>query len=167
MKINYQLLVWGILCISVWACQSTGKKTLESTSALSLEQKATITDEIMQLTSDWATANIQMNADKSIRLWDDSPDLMFAENGMFFPGRDSIYAYLKEFYTTTTSMNVEWLQRVVVPLAPDAAVMSGKFHFKATFESGDVYESTSMFTGVFKKKNGRWVIIHGHESFNT
>jgi uncharacterized protein YchJ len=61
-------------------------------------------------------------------------------------------------------MNVEWMQRVVVPLSLNAATMSGIFHFKATFKSGEIFEGTVMFTGVFVRKNNKWVLIHGQES---
>jgi Calcium/calmodulin dependent protein kinase II Association. len=104
-----------------------------------------------------------MNPDKAIELWDSSKELMFAENGAFFPDRDSIYNYLKEL--TTTSMNVEWKNRTVLPLSQNSASMSGNFKAHAVFKSGEVFDIDSKFTGVFVRKNGNWVLIHGHESF--
>ena len=131
---------------------------------LSLAMKDSVTKDIMEITTNWVNANINMDADRAIEFWDNSPDLMFAENGAFFPNRDSIYSYIKGFYQTTASMNVEWKQRVVVPLSLNAAAMSGFFHFKATFKSGKIFEGTVMFTGVFVRKNNKWALIHGQES---
>ena len=131
---------------------------------LSLAMKDSVTKDIMELTTNWVNANINMDADKAIEFWDNSPDLMFAENGAFFPVRDSIYSYIKGFYQSATSMNVEWKQRVVVPLSLNAATMSGSFHFKATFKSGEIFKGTVMFTGVFVRKNNKWALIHGQES---
>lgn len=127
--------------------------------------KSLIINEILELTKNWADAHNSMNPDKAIELWDSSKDLMFAENGEFFPDRDSIYNYLKEFYKTTISMNVEWKDRIVIPLSQNSASMSGNFNAHAVFKAGEVFDINSKFTGVFVRKNGKWVLIHGHESF--
>jgi len=157
------------LAAIVFACQQKNVQVAVNTGNysddLSLAMKDSVTKDIMELTTTWANAHVNMDADKAIELWDNSPDLMFAENGVFFPNRDSIYTYLKSFYQSTASMNVEWKQRVVVPLSLNAATMSGIFHFKATFKTGEIFEGKSMFTGVFVRKNSRWALLHGHESF--
>jgi len=132
---------------------------------LSPAMKDSVTNEILELTTNWAKAHSNKDADKAIELWDNSPDLMFAENGVFFPSRDSIYSYLKSFYQSASSMDLQWKQRVVIPLSINAATMSGYFHAKAVFKTGDIFDINSMFTGVFVRKNNKWVMIHGHESF--
>ena len=146
------------------SCVNNNQKIGNYSDDLSAESKSVITNEIMDLTTNWADANKNMDADKAIELWDSSTELMFAENGMFFPNRDSLYAYLKGFYASTTSMDLQWQKRVVVPLSLNAASMSGYFHFKAIFKTGDIFEGNSMFTGVFVRKNNKWILIHGHES---
>jgi hypothetical protein len=147
------------------SCQNTRPISNNFFDDLSDESKSKVSAEILELTQNWANAHNSMNADKAIELWDSSKDLMFAENGEFFPGRDSIYNYLKEFYKTTTSMNVEWKHRAVIPLSQNSATMSGNFKAHAIFKSGEVFDIDSKFTGVFVRKNGNWVLIHGHESF--
>ena len=157
-----------ISIVVITACQPKNTPVTVNTGTysddLSLAEKDSVTKDIMELTSNWVNANIEMDAGKAIEFWDNSADLMFAENGAFFPDRDSIYSYLKGFYQSTTSMNVEWKQRVVVPLSLNAASMSGYFQFKATFKSGEIFEGTVMFTGVFVRKNHKWALIHGQES---
>jgi len=157
-----------IAFIALTACQPKNVHVAVNTGTysdnLTVAMKDSVTKDIMKLTTSWANANINMDAGKAIELWDNSPDLMFAENGAFFPDRDSIYSYIHGFYQSTTSMKVEWKQRVVVPLSLNAATMSGFFHFKATFKSGEIFEGTVMFTGVFVRKNNKWVLIHGQES---
>ena len=150
---------------SIESCTSNKQKAGNYSDDLSPESKSTITSEIMDLTTIWANAHISMDADKAIELWDSTDDLMFAENGVFFANRDSIYSYLKGFYLSTKSMDVQWQKRVVIPLSQNAATMSGYFHFKAIFKDESSFEGNSMFTGVFVKKNIKWVLIHGHESF--
>jgi len=43
--------------------------------------------------------------------------------------------------------------------------MSGSFHFKLQFISGEIFEDTTAFTSLFVKKNDNWSLIQGHESF--
>ena len=154
--------------VAFTACQPKNAQVKVNTGTysddLSLAEKDSVTKDIMELTTNWVNANIDMDAGKAIEFWDNSPDLMFAENGAFFPDRDSIYSYIKGFYQSTTSMNLEWKQRVVVPLSLNAASMSGIFQFKATFKSGEIFEGTVIFTGVFVRKSNKWALIHGQES---
>jgi hypothetical protein len=93
------------------------------------------------------------------------PELMFAENGDYFANRDSIYSFLKSFYSSTTSMDVQWKQRVIIPLSLNSASLAGYFHAEAKFKVGDPFSINSMFTGVFVRKDNKWVLIHGQESY--
>ena len=164
--LNYFLCFLVVIVMTIIvSCTETELNTGNYSDDLSPESKTAISNEILELTTNWVNAHNSMDADKASELWDSSSDLMFAENGVFFANRDSIYAFLKIFYTTTTSMNVEWKQRVVVPLSLNSACMSGYFHAIAKFKSGDSFDINSIFTGVFVRKENKWVLIHGHESF--
>lgn len=164
-SIYFKELFLTFLMVVSLSCQNKTPVSDSFSNDTSSTSKAQITAEILELTQSWANAHNSMNPDKAIELWDSSKDMMFAENGEFFPDRDSIYNYLKEFYKTTTSMNVEWKQRAVIPLSQNSASMSGNFNAHAVFKSGEVFDINSKFTGVFVRKNGKWVLIHGHESF--
>jgi hypothetical protein len=157
------ILIFSMIVIS--SCQNSVPTSNNFSDDLSAESKSQISSEILELTQNWADAGNNMNPDKAVELWDSSNELMFAENGEFFPDRDSIYNYMKEFYKTTTSMNIAWKNRAVIPLSKNSAAMSGNFKAHAVFKSGDVFDIDSKFTGVFVRKNGNWVLIHGHESF--
>jgi hypothetical protein len=52
-----------------------------------------------------------------------------------------------------------------MPLTTNLAAMSGSFHFKLQFMNDEIMEDTSAFTGLFIKKNNKWSLIQGHESF--
>jgi hypothetical protein len=165
---NYTILT-GLFILLAFvilpSCKNNDQKIGNYSDDLSVNSKATITNEIMDLTTNWANAHNSMDPDKAIELWDSSPDLMFAENGEYFPNRDSIYSFLKSFYQSTTSMDVQWKQRIVVPLSLNSASMAGYFHASAKFKVGDPFEINSMFVGVFVRKNNKWVLIQGQESY--
>ena len=157
------LLILVSVCLSQ-SCKTDTPNTGNFSDDLTQQEKDLVTSEIIALTDNWINAHNNMNADKASELWDNSSDLMFAENGEFFPNWNSIHDYLLNFYTTTDSMKVKWEQRVVVPLSLNSASMSGYFHAIANFKSGESFDINSMFTGVFVKKDNKWVLIHGHES---
>lgn len=157
------LLSCSIFCLQ--SCNTETKNTGTFSDDLSASEKEQITSEILALTDDWANAHCQMNADKASELWDNSSDLMFAENGEFFASWKAIHDYLVSFYSSTTSMNVKWEQRVVIPLSLNSASIAGHFHAYAVFKTGETFDIHSMFTGVFVKKNNKWVLIQGQESF--
>jgi hypothetical protein len=132
---------------------------------LNAEEKQMITNEIMDLSTNWINSSQDLDAGKAVEFWDPSPDLMFAENGAFFPNRDSIYDYLNNTMPTLKSLDANWGKRVIIPLSYNSASMAGQFHFKMSFKTGEVVEGNSMFTGVFIKKENTWRLVHGHESF--
>jgi hypothetical protein len=136
----------------------------KKSSELTAEEKQMITNEIMDLTTNWINSNEKMDIKKVIEFWDPSPDLMFAENGVFFPNRDSIYAYFCATVPQLKSLEAKWEKRVIIPISSNAASMAGQFHFKMIFKSDVIAEGNSMFTGVFLKKDSTWRLVHGHES---
>jgi hypothetical protein len=146
--------------ITFWSCNEDANKTI----VFDDTQKKAIEQEILKLSDAWVANNVNMKPDSIVEFWDNSPDLIFAENGMFFTNRDSIHAFLESFYSNTDKMEVEWLERSIIPLTADVASMKGKFRFKASFKSGEVFEGKNVFTAVFLNKNNKWVLINGHES---
>lgn len=61
-------------------------------------------------------------------------------------------------------MEFVWEQRDVVPLSADSATLTGVFRYEATQQSGEVLAGRNVFTAVFVRRDGRWKLIHGHES---
>jgi hypothetical protein len=163
-----QLLLPVILFVSILCFQSCKTETPKVTGTsceLTASEKSQIITEILLLTDNWAIAHNQMNADKASEFWDNSSDLMFAENGEFFKDWNSIHNYLHDFYASTFLMSLSWTRREIIPLSLNSASLAGRLHIVAHYKSGESFEINSMFTGVFIKKNGKWVLIHGQESF--
>ncbi|MDF1546842.1 MAG: nuclear transport factor 2 family protein [Bacteroidales bacterium] len=153
-------LTFILIMNAFWACNDKANNTIVFNEAT----KKAIEQEIIKLSDAWVANNVNMKPDLIVDFWDNSPDLIFAENGMFFTNRDSIHEFLEGFYSNTDKMEVEWLERSIIPLTSDVASMKGKFRFKASFKSGEVFEGKNVFTAVFLKKNNKWVLINGHES---
>ena len=158
-------LFLSVILIIMIFCQREANKNIQNCS-INKDDSLRIVQEIIKTSDIWAEANTNKNANKAIEFWDSSPDLKYAENGEFFANKDSIHSVIKNYYKQTKSMNVEWLQRTVLPLTTNLAAMSGSFHFKLQFINDEVIEDTTVFTSLFIKKNNNWTLIQGHESFN-
>jgi len=160
-KLNLLIFLLSMLLMNVfWSCNQEANNT----DVFDDTQKKAIEQEIIKLSDAWVTNNVNMEPDSIVEFWDNSPDLIFAENGMFFTNRDSIHLFLKGFYSNTDNMEVEWIERSIIPIKTDVASMKGKFRFKASLKSGEVFEGKNVFTAVFVKKDNKWVLINGHES---
>jgi len=157
-------ILLSVILITMISCQREANKNMQNCS-VNKDDSIRIVQEIIKTSDVWAEANINMNPDKAVEFWSSSPDLKYAENGAFFANKDSIHSVLRNYYKQTKSMDVEWLHRTVLPLTNKLAAMSGSFHFKLQFISGEIFEDTTAFTSLFIKKNDNWALIQGHESF--
>lgn len=137
-------------------------KSVELTLERSLKSK--IEHEIIELTDKWIEDNRQMSAEKAINYWSTSPQMRFVENGHQFTNRQHVFETLSNYYSRTTSMDIKWLNREVIPLCSDAALLTGVFQFKLTFKNDEVFEGINAFTGVYLLENDKWALIQGHES---
>lgn len=157
------LLILSIILSIMYAC----KPAVENANVFTEKQKALVTKEIMKVTDIWVQNNINKNPDSIVTFWSSSPDMYFAEDGVFFDNRVTIHSFLSGFYENTDTMHVEWLERRVNPINNEVASLAGKFRFRAKFKSGDVHGGKVAFTAVFIRENGAWSIINGHESAIT
>jgi len=121
----------------------------------------------MDLTDHYAANLCRMEFEKALEMYDASSELMFAENGVFYANRDSLYHYMINYRSMEKSYEFQWNQRIVVPISFDAASLAGSFSLKIILKTGDILLDREVFTGVFVRKNNKWVLIHGQESSQT
>jgi ketosteroid isomerase-like protein len=115
---------------------------------------------ILDRTSEWVAAMCRLDADAVVELFDDSDAVQFAEHGLILT-RAAMPDFVKGAYATTAHMEVHWEERRVIPLAPDAASMTGIIHFAATPKSGEAVSGRVAFLGVFVRRGAAWKLLHG------
>ena len=128
------------------------------------DAQAAIVAEVLDRTSEWGEACRRRDAPAVLDLFLDSEDLRHVENGVIFPSYAAVAELLNSWFETTVEMDFSWEERHIVPLAADAATMTGVFKYEAKQESGEVWSGRNVFTGVFVKRGGTWRLVHGHES---
>jgi len=156
-----------IILFSLLMISTSCHKTQETTQNwyLTGTDSAKIVDEVLAATNAFAKASINMDADEEIRFWDSSPLMMFAENGMQFANRDSIFTSMKGWYSKSDSVNFIWEERNILPITKRVADLFGSFYFQAKLKSGGVVKVRAYDTWLLVKEVDGWKILRGHESY--
>ena len=132
--------------------------------ALGTDGRTAIVSEVLDRTSAWGEACRRRDAAAVLDLFLDSAELRHVDNGVIFDSHAALAEFVNGWFDTTVEMGFSWQERDVVPLAADAATMTGVFRYEAKQASGEVWTGRNVFTGVFVKRAGQWKLLHGHES---
>jgi hypothetical protein len=123
-----------------------------------------VINNIMALTDSLAKDLSLMDFENALNKYDTTKDFRYAANGEFFKDFTSWKEYLTGHRMTTDSLYFEWTKRDIIPLSMKAASLAGSFEFRLKLKSGDTYSGDATFTGLFVRRNDKWVMLHGHES---
>jgi hypothetical protein len=168
MRTKFYFIAGMIICAQLVifiSCKET--RVSDQTWHLTGADSVLIVNEVLAATDGFAAASRKMNADEEIKFWDSSQQMMFAENGMQFANRDSIYAGIKGWYTPALdSVDFRWEARNILPISQKVAHFFGRFYFRAKFKSGETIVARPYDTWLLIKKDNSWKIFRGHESYN-
>ena len=91
----------------------------------------------------------------------ESEELRFASGNSVEQGFDATLArYLRTYDTPEKMGTLSFHDLDIDVLSPDSAVVFGRFHLERPAEGN----ATGLFTLVFRKVDGAWVIVHDHTS---
>ena len=142
------------------ACSPTGRAAPDEAA------RSAVADTITQKAALFAQMVNRRDAAAVMTLFADDRDMTYAENGMLYPSRDSLERAITALYGAQRELTFGWDELRVVPLASDAGVLLGRFHVLGLDLAGTtVRVDRGTWTGVFVRRNGRWVIVHAHESY--
>lgn len=106
------------------------------------------------------TAWNQGNIDAFMQSYWKSDSLLFVgKNGPTYGWQNTLEGYKKRYPDTTAMGKLQFTLLQVKPLGTEYYFVLGKFHLQRTI--GDL---SGIFTLLFKKVNGKWVIISDHTS---
>jgi len=160
------LLISSALLFVLSCSQESGKRNQNC--CLANDDSLKIVKEIFAVSDNWAFANINMDAEKAAEFWDSSSNFLFVENGEQILNWDSLFYGIKNWYSQPLdSIELRWEERKVIPLTHEAATLFCKFYFRARFKTGELYHSRAFITALFVKKDGKWKLMQGHESYKV
>lgn len=129
-------------------------------------QRAAIADTIKQQANLFFEYDRKLDAEGLMSLMTTEPDLVWGENGMLYPSRDSLAAVARGVLGNAREVDGAWEELHVLVLGPDAAAASGRFHFRLVKQDGSSMTiEQATWTGVYQRRNGRWVVVQGNEGY--
>lgn len=137
------------------ACQPTS-------SAITDEQRAAVSDTVMQIVSTIAEAGSTVDFDLFLSLFDTNP--VWAESGVV-GGWDSTRTAWREVWDSFAEVDPVLGPPQIKVLAADAAVMTQPFEWSVTDVEGTDMVFAGAWTLVVARTAEGWKIVYGHESW--
>jgi len=114
---------------------------------------------------DLATPNVEQ---RMLALYPTAGRVVSAAAGNVVTSRDSVEAGVRYFWRQVGSNMRDpvwmWDQMVVDVLAPNAAVMTARYHIPHKTPKGEPHILGGAWTAVFERQGDRWVIVQEHLS---
>jgi hypothetical protein len=107
----------------------------------------------------------KLDVNSAFEYFSDDPDTNYTENGFLYP---SLTALKEDFNKLIASL--EFLDQTVnrwnvMVLSNDAAVVTLSTHARIKAKGRPEYEFDYISSSVVQKRNGKWLLVHGHESW--
>ncbi len=116
-------------------------------------------DQIRQILDRQVNAWNRGDVDAFMEPYWNSPDLTFSAGGHLTRGWRSTLDRYRERYPTAADMGrLRFSELEIIELGPEAALVLGRWQLERDKPVG------GLFTLVFRKDGGRWVIVHDHTS---
>jgi len=123
--------------------------------AQSKDEKA-VRDVLQLQTTAWNNGNIDAFMQS---YWKNDSLLFVGKSGPTYGWQNTLEGYKKRYPDTTAMGKLQFTLLQVKPLGSEYYFVLGKFHLQRTI--GDL---SGIFTLLFRKVNGKWVIISDHTS---
>jgi ketosteroid isomerase-like protein len=144
---------------------STGRAESEE---LSTSERQAIADSIRTLLVDTYTFDGKDPVPRFMRLYPDTGSVVSAASGGFTIARDSVRQALTTFWTTAGQYMRQpswtWGTMKIDVLSRDAAAVTARYTVPHWTPEGKPHVLGGVWTSVWTRRNGRWVIVQEHLS---
>lgn len=151
--------------ITIIVALATGCGTSTSMSAGERQAIADSISRQVKAAYDLSKPNVEQ---RLLSLYPPSGRVVSAASGQVLTSRDSLAMGIKAFWDNV-GVNMRepkwiWDEMVIDVLAPNAAVMTAKYHIPHLTPRNQPHTLGGAWTAVFEKRDGRWYIIQEHLS---
>lgn len=135
-----------------------------SAQAMSVDQARAVGDTIRLQADRFIAALTSLKIDRFIDQFTNEPDLVYVDNGRIYPSRAALAAAAGGFFGRVRSASGRWESPSVLPLALDAGAFTGIFRAQMADTAGHpLWTEGKIWTLVYQRRSGRWVIVQAHE----
>lgn len=161
---RFQPPIDALIVALVLGC-STGRAEREE---LSTSERQAIADSIRTLLVDTYTFDGKDPVPRFMRLYPDTGSVVSAASGGFTIARDSVRQALTTFWTTAGQYMRQpswtWGTMKIDVLSRDAAAVTARYTVPHWTPEGKPHVLGGVWTSVWTRRNGRWVIVQEHLS---
>ena len=154
----------ALIVTLVLGCSTSAPESDE----LSLSEREAIADSIRGLLTDTYTFDGADPVPRFMRLYPDTGSVVSAASGGFTEARDSVRQALTTFWTTAGQFMKQpswtWGTMKIDVLSRDAAAVTARYTIPHWTPEGKPHVLGGVWTSVWTRRNGRWVIIQEHLS---
>lgn len=140
-------------------------QTQKPAPGLSEADKTAIADSAKAVVQKIVDLSNQRDFKNVFLLYSPDADAHFIENGRLFPSLDDMKKEYDEFGPMLESLENKVDRWDVTVLAADAVLINLPLHFSIKAKGRPEYQGTYVWSGVVQKRNGKWILIHSHESW--
>jgi ketosteroid isomerase-like protein len=123
-----------------------------------------IEEAVLAAHGEMTRAGAAVDADRLFSFMLDTDKGSVIQNGAFLTTRDEALQRVKANMQGISRIEYRWRRRFVTALSADAALVTAEGESIATIADGRIITTPFAQTVVFVMREGRWKVIHAHQS---
>lgn len=126
--------------------------------------RAAVADTIRQQADRVIAAIASKQIDRFMALFTTDPDLTYVDNGKIYPSREALATAAGGFFKRIGKAGGTWESPRVVVLSATGGAFTGIFRpVMEDLEGKPLWTSGKIWTFVYQRRAGKWVIVQAHE----
>jgi hypothetical protein len=130
------------------------------------EQKNKVADSARQVVQYIIDNANKLDFNTALNVYSTDPDAAFIENGTLYTN-DALHKVYAEMGPTLELLEQRPDRWDILVLAKDAVIVTIPFQFRAKGKGLAEYNGHYAWSGVVQKRNGKWMLVHSHESWQN
>lgn len=159
------IILLAFIILFVVCCKEENENT--NYFNLTTEDSLKTAQEIDEVTNSYTQAHNEMNAEKAADYFINSPEMIVLENGERYADWATLAKFIKDFYSTTASANVIWIDKKILVLTKVSGVMNSKYTFESISKDKKKFATSGWATILLIKQNNQWKFHQYHESYKV
>jgi len=148
-----------VLCILVGVTACQPKPTMMTDA-----QKAALGDSVKAVASAMVDRMNKGDMTSGYAMYSTAASSRYVENGMTYPNVDAMKKMSADMAPAMEAMKITPDAVDAIVLGPDAVLINSPFHMMAQVKGKPAYNAQGVWTGVFQRDGGKWMLVSTHES---
>ena len=150
-----------LICVTGLGCQPRPDQPLTS------DEQRTIAETVDSLFDEIAIATNDLEFDRLLQFYRRSDDLTYVAQGRINRSYATFAGLVNAQFGGVTGAELHFLEKIVDVVSRDVVVVTAKFQFAATLDTGETGRSSGTFMCIYVLRDGRWEVQYSSHTFPT